>query len=300
MTNNSLDDFAPNSQLSTQTMLKQNENFRDILWTTDIKRELPVFLSEKGLGSLPTLTIIDMFEEVYKESPKECALFFEKYGQWNGWTWNHYHKEVVAFALALISIGIEPYKTVNILGFNSPEWFSAFIGGIYACVIPTGIYPTNNSETCVYIAEHSECACLVLDSVTQFRKYEKHLHKLKNLKAIVFYCDLRDKDLKAMLNPYVPIYLWKDFIEIGKKSTVDLEFKNRIKIQKPGNCCNIVYTSGTTGHPKAVLLSHDNLTWTVRATKAQTAHLTGDKNRHVSYLPLSHIAGQLNDIISIS
>lgn len=241
---------------------------------------------------------MDLFEECVKEFPKDEAFFFERDGQWQSWTWNHYHKEVLNFAKAIINIGIEPYKCVNILGFNSPEWFTAFIGGMYSCVIPSGIYLTNNSETCSYIAEHSECALLVLDSLAQYKKYEPYLDKLKNLKAIVFYCNLTDKELRSMINPYCTIYLWNDFIEMGRKATVDLDLSNRIKMQKPGNCCNIVYTSGTTGQPKAVLLSHDNLTWVANNFYYNYREIIPNaRSKIVSYLPLSHIAGQVFDIL---
>lgn len=292
-------DFTPTTQLSSSTLLnsKSEDKFKDILWTSDIKKELPIFLSKEPYGSIPAGTIMDIFEDAVNEDPKEEALFIERGGQWVSWTWNHYHKEVIGFAKALINCGIEPYKTVNILGYNSPEWYAAFIGGIYANVVPTGVYLTNNSETCVYIAEHSECGCLVLDSVEQYKKYEKELPKLKSLKAIVFYCDLKEEELKAMVNPYVTIYLWKDFIEVGKKANNDLEFNQRVRMQNPGNCCDIVYTSGTTGQPKAVLLSHDNLVWTGRCLMKRYTDMVGESNRVVSYLPLSHIAGQVNDLI---
>ena len=296
---NSMNDYAPISQISTATILSSRaaDNYKDVLWTTDISKELPVFLTKDPYGSIAPLTMMDIFEEAVKESPKDEALFIERKGKWVSWTWNHYHKEVTNFAKALINIGVEPYKTVNILGHNSPEWFAAFMGGCYACVVPTGVYLTNNSESCVYIAEHSECGCLVLDSLEQYKKYERDLPKLKSLKAIVFYCDLKEEELKAMVNPYVAIYLWKDFVELGRKGNNDLEFNQRIRMQKPGNCCNIVYTSGTTGQPKAVLLSHDNLTWTGKSLLMRYYHLIGDRNRVVSYLPLSHIAGQVNDLI---
>jgi long-chain-fatty-acid--CoA ligase ACSBG len=254
-------------------------------------------MSNTKEGKITPLTIMDVFERRVKDTPKEEALFIERNGQWTSWTWNHYHKEVVAFAKALINIGIEPYKTVNILGFNSPEWFTAFMGGVYACIIPTGIYNTNNSETCLFIAEHSECACLVVDSLEQYNKYAKDLGKLKSLKAVIFYCDIKEDQLKSMVNPYVPIYLWKDFIELGRKASVELEFNDRVRMQKPGNCCNIVYTSGTTGFPKAVLLSHDNMTWLIQVFYNIFYEILGDNNRIVSYLPLSHIAGQINDLL---
>lgn len=65
---------------------------------------------------------------------------------------------------------------------------------------------------------------------------------------------------------------------------------------QPGHCCTLVYTSGTTGMPKAVMLSHDNYTWTKRALES---HYPRDPNlidRMVSYLPLSHVASQFSDI----
>lgn len=299
--NNSLTEFTPIIQLSTNTILdsQKDKKFKNVIWTIDVKTELPIFLTKSGFGAVPAQTVIDIFEEVTSISPKEDALFIERGGNnnWISWTWNHYHKEVTFFAKALINVGIEPYRTVNILGYNAPEWFAAFMGGIYACVVPTGIYNTNNAETCMYIAEHSEMGCLVVDSIAQYKKYEKDLSRLKHLKAVVIFGETtKEEDIKALVNPYVTIYLWKDFIEVGRRANVDLEFEDRKRMQKPGNACDIVYTSGTTGTPKAVLLSHDNLVWTAKNLYINYKNLIGEKNKGVSYLPLSHIAGQINDI----
>jgi long-chain-fatty-acid--CoA ligase ACSBG len=92
--------------------------------------------------------------------------------------------------------------------------------------------------------------------------------------------------------------LWNEFISLGQNSALDKELSHRISIQKPGNCCNIVYTSGTTGFPKAVMLSHDNMTWTGLSFTIEYGYLLNGNNRAISYLPLSHIASQYNDIIS--
>ena len=239
-----------------------------------------------------------MFEECLKENKDQEFLFVERKGKWISWTWEYFATQINYFAKAVISIGVEPYQTVNILGFNSPEWFTAFMGGIYACAPPVGIYLTNNSEACGYVTEHSACGVLVVDSEEQYHKYDKILGKLKSLKAIILAYEIENDEVKKLLNPYVTIYTWKDFLQLGKKATVDLEFQRRINMQKPGNCCNVVYTSGTTGNPKAVLLSHDNITFTVRSLKERVQSNVPDRQRVVSYLPLSHIAGQIFDIFS--
>lgn len=295
-----LEQFAPNVQISTETILKssESEEYKNVLWTTEIKRELPVFLGRETENSMRPMTVMEMFEEAVQSEKDNKALFIEREGQWINFTWNQFHKFVINFAKAAISIGVEPYQTVNILGFNAPEWYFAFIGGMYAAVVPVGVYITNNSETCVYIAQHSDCGLLVVDSIEQYKKYESHLSELKKLKAVVIYGTTKQEEIKALINQYVPIYSWYDFIGIGMKASCDIELAKRIEKQKPGNCCDVVYTSGTTGNPKAVLLSHDNLTYTTKAGRTLFKEKFPERLRIVSYLPLSHIAGQIFDIMS--
>ena len=77
-----------------------------------------------------------------------------------------------------------------------------------------------------------------------------------------------------------------------------------IQKQRPGECCVLIYTSGTTGNPKGVMISHDNLIFNGAAistdfiNKIPDTLLTEPENkRMVSYLPLSHIAGLMSDIV---
>jgi long-chain-fatty-acid--CoA ligase ACSBG len=72
----------------------------------------------------------------------------------------------------------------------------------------------------------------------------------------------------------------------------------RVADQKPGHCCTLIYTSGTTGNPKAVMISHDNVTFTTRANIEHHPDFVSGPLRVVSYLPLSHIAAQIVDIHS--
>jgi len=66
---------------------------------------------------------------------------------------------------------------------------------------------------------------------------------------------------------------------------------------KPGHCCTLVYTSGTTGMPKGVMLSHDNYVWTKKALNDFHKRDPNERLSCVSYLPLSHVAAQFTDIV---
>jgi long-chain-fatty-acid--CoA ligase ACSBG len=83
------------------------------------------------------------------------------------WTFGQYLSDVVAFAKSLHAIGVDSFKAVNIMGFNSPEWAISFIGSIFHNNIASGVYTTNGPEACLYQASHSEAQVVVVDNVQQ-------------------------------------------------------------------------------------------------------------------------------------
>ena len=66
------------------------------------------------------------------------------------WTWNQYWYDALRFAKACHSLGCKDMSAVAIMGFNSPEWAIAFIGGIMNNQVNTGIYGTNAPDACLY------------------------------------------------------------------------------------------------------------------------------------------------------
>jgi long-chain-fatty-acid--CoA ligase ACSBG len=149
----------------------------------------------------------------------------------------------------------------------------------------TGIYTSNSVDSCKHVLKTSEASIVVVDSDAQMEKIQIIRHELPKLKAIV-----------QISTPSHENVLWWNDLEKINTSEVENEYQRRLAEISANECCALVYTSGTVGNPKAVMVSHDNLTWT---TKVISEHLTMTKDKRevfMSYLPLSHMAGQILDV----
>jgi len=213
---------------------------------------------------------------------------------WTAWTWKEYRQNVDAFAKSLISLGFGKADVINVLGFNAPEWHFANFGAIMAGGIAAGIYTTNGPDACKYISEHSEAKVVVVEGIKQLEKYYSIAKDLPHLKALVVYGpDDVTADVKAKVS--VSVYKFDEFVTLGK-GVSDAELKARGKAQKASEVTTLIYTSGTTGPPKAVMITHDNITWTAKAQLATMARPLDNNDCMISYLPLSHIAAQMLDM----
>eukprot|EP00731_Ephydatia_muelleri_P030982 Em0022g496a len=175
----------------------------------------------------------------------------------------------------------------GILGFNSPEWMVCDVAAIFAGGLPTGIYTTSKPDACQFVANNCSANVICVEDEKQLAKILQIRDQLPHLKAIVQY--------KGKLSQQYPNVLeWDQFMELGK-DVDDSVIEEKIKAQRPEQCALLVYTSGTTGDPKGVMLSHDNITWTLKAIKS-TFNLGFGEDHGVSYMPLSHTAGQISEV----
>lgn len=253
-------------------------------WVSSPNAEFPIQVAE---GDVKPRTVIEVFQHRVAETPNTKALSVERDGEWKTWTYQQYYDECKAAARAMIKLGLERFHAVCIIGFNSPEWFIADIGAIFAGGFAAGIYTTNSAEACHFVANDCEANVIFVENEAQLKKILQVRSQLPQLKAIVQYIGK-----PSVQDP--TIYSWEDFLKIGQDKETDTILEARMADQKPGHCCTLIYTSGTTGNPKGVMLSHDNMTWT---TSRFEVVLTKGKEEHfVSYLPLSHVAAQMVDI----
>ena len=232
-------------------------------------------------GPQQKLRVMDVFDRTVRSHGPKPALRFKRHGAWQTITWSEYHKQVRQVARALISLGTKAGSGVAIIGYNCPEWFFADVGAIYAGAVPAGIYTTNSAEQCEYIASHSEAAVVFVDDEEQLAKFLAVRSRLPTIKALV---------LMHGESSVPGVYSWSKFLGLGLNTT-EQELDKRIAAQSPDAMATLIYTSGTTGTPKAVMLTHDNLTWTAQSAVGM---IGAQPDEHIiSYLPLSHIAEQV-------
>eukprot|EP00161_Ancyromonas_sigmoides_P011097 TRINITY_DN279_c1_g1_i9.p1 TRINITY_DN279_c1_g1~~TRINITY_DN279_c1_g1_i9.p1 ORF type:complete len:820 (-),score=470.30 TRINITY_DN279_c1_g1_i9:204-2639(-) len=259
-------------------------------WTTDPAGVVPLKVTASGPGSEKPLTVMNVFDDAAARYPDKVALREKRDGAttWTELTYKEYHAQVLRMARALVKIGVRAHSGVAILGFNSFEWFIADLAAIYAGAMAAGIYTTNGPEACHYIVEHCDAEVCFVQNEAQLKKILEVRDRLPALKAIVVW----QGELPADMDDSV--MTWEQMIALGDDESLEAPLTERIAAQEPGHCCTLIYTSGTTGNPKAVMITHDNVTWTARTT-SNVLEIDND-SQIISYLPLSHIAAQMVDI----
>eukprot|EP01066_Platyproteum_vivax_P010042 Platyproteum_vivax@DN4469_c0_g1_i1.p1 len=252
--------------------------------------ETPV--AKSGLASKPGFFFTKCIQTCAEIKPDKHALKWEKPdGTLDSWTWAYYWKQINTFSRALIEIGMPKFGSVAIMGFNSRHWFVSNLGAMNIGAKSAGIYTTSDSSICTYIVEHSEATVVCFDDL-------KHLDKFNDSAAITHFVywgkETPNADLKARLGDR--FFTWDNFMALGHEKHQKVVDQRR-ETGDPRSCCILVYTSGTTGLPKGAMISHDALCFVGEMGKAYLHHRFSPEEEVVSYLPLSHIAAQVVDIV---
>jgi long-subunit acyl-CoA synthetase (AMP-forming) len=213
------------------------------------------------------------------------AMRVKRGGGWRTVTWGAYARDARRAAKSLVKLGVQPQKGIALVGYNCPEWLIADTGAILAGAVPAGIYTTNSAAQARYIADHCEAKVAFADTPEQAAKFIAEEERLPHLEVVV-QMHGKPEEKKTRLR----MISWDQFLALGDDVS-DADLDARIAAQKPDDVCTLIYTSGTTGDPKAVMITHRNITWTAR-TVLDTLTFT-DNEVTISYLPLSHIAEQM-------
>lgn len=283
-------------------LAKIDNSCKNLYWTTDINTEIPIKYNlndDQGLVSVTPKTIPQCLLENVQTHRDWPSLHAETSpDNWTLWTWGDVWRISFNFAKSLLAFGVNYRAAVNIIGYNHPMWIFAFYGTVIADNVAVGVYMTSTPSACEYVADHSDCELVVCEDLKQADKYLGMLDKLPKIKGIVVWSIPRFEK-----KPHPILMGWEEFLDLGSQCPVESSkyedtLYERMEKQVPGMCCNIVYTSGTTGNPKGVMLTHDTMYFmSNKYLKSwDTEGLVDGQERVVSYLPLSHSAAQTYDL----
>ncbi|XP_045527961.1 long-chain-fatty-acid--CoA ligase ACSBG2-like isoform X1 [Pieris brassicae] len=257
-----------------------------ITWKPDGRVKLR--MSNRGFASEPPISVPGLLSRTVARYPDETALCTKRNGKWEKLTYRQYQEKVRTIAKAFLKLGLERYHSVCILGFNSEEWYISDLAAIHAGGYAAGIYTTNSPEACFHCLESSRANICAVQDKKQLDKILSIRSRLPHLKAIIQW--------EGQVDTSIPgVYNWKQLMEMGAKEP-DTQLDNVLKTIAVNECCTLVYTSGTVSQPKAVMLSHDNLTWDAYSCTLRVDNVQPAIDRIISYLPLSHVAAQVIDI----
>lgn len=276
---------------------KEEDPLKNVIWATDPHVELPVMMGKEGRAAVPAITVMEAWNQLLPTIGTKPALNDKINGKWVTLTYQQYYNLAVKFAQGLTRLKISPRSAVSILGYNQSAWNIAFFGGIFANCVSCGHYLTNGPEAVEFVLTHSDSEVMVVENQEQLDKVLQIWDLCPKLKYVLVW---REYTLEPKYEKFADRVMSQDkFLTFESTPALIAETEARMRVQKPGHAISYVYTSGTTGNPKGVMLSHDNYVWTANATTDPIIDQYKAEGRAiscVSFLPLSHVAAQYCDL----
>ncbi|KAH8178255.1 AMP-binding enzyme domain-containing protein [Sarocladium implicatum] len=290
----------PGSEKPNRTPVYRHWLYRDKPLLATFEPELP--------------TAYHMMEDsAIRHAHKRCLgwrSWDQKTQDWTGFydwmTYAQFHERKNNFGAGVVEVhdrlGLhnDAKYGVGILSPNRPEWQITDMGLISQALYSVALYPTLGPETTEFIIKDAELSCIVC-SLPFVPTLIKLAPRVPNLKAII--CmdtldqgELKDHSKASLLNSFaaehgIQLYTMDEVEALGVAS------QRQARPPSPNDILTINYTSGTTGNPKGVVLTHSAAVAAAAASRASTP--SSKKQVHMSYLPLAHIYGRLVDMTAL-
>jgi long-chain acyl-CoA synthetase len=205
---------------------------------------------------------------------------------WQTITWAQTHQTALDLAAGLIALGLQPGERVAMMLPNRLEHVLSDYATVHAGGVPVTFYATLAPDQIAYQAADCDARIAVLDGADQLARWEPALAEQPGLLKVIVRnaaaCPAGDRFIS-----------WADFAALGaaQRAADPGPLEQRMGMVTPESPAALLYTSGTTGNPKGVFISHASIEYELAATVK-----AGNFRPHVrwvSYLPLAHIAERM-------
>jgi long-chain acyl-CoA synthetase len=226
--------------------------------------------------------LVELFERTATRRAAAPFLWAKRDGAYQPWTWQWVAREARILARALGARGVRPGDRVLLVAENRPEWAIADLAIMAAGAITVPAYTTNTTETHAYLLNHSEAAAAIVSGDRLARPLLPALAQAPSIKFLIAMEPLRDAEQLA-----VPVLAWAEALALGERTAAT--GADPVTALTHDDLACFIYTSGTGGNPKGVMLTHGNIISNVAGAQAvlKTLDLSDDEV-FLSFLPLSH------------
>jgi long-chain acyl-CoA synthetase len=207
-------------------------------------------------------------------------------GEWRTLTWAGTRTRALETAAGFAALGLEAGDVVALMMPNRSEHILADLGAVHAGGIPTTVYATLAPDQIAFVAGDCSAKYAVLNGRDQLDRWEPVLDRLPELRKVIV--------VEAADCPAGDRYLsWDAFTELGRKELAadPAAIDRRWQAVKPEDTVTLLYTSGTTGDPKGVLITHSMVLH--EGAMVKRSSVLPDHPAGVSYLPFAHIADRV-------
>ena len=223
------------------------------------------------------------------------AMIYQGFGseQWKSYSWNDFSRNVKVVSNAMLNIGVRVQENIGVFSQNCPQYLFCDYGawGIRAVTVP--FYATSSEQQIQYIINDSKIRFLFVGEQEQYEKAHRVLALCPTLERIIVF----DKTVK--LNALDPNALYfDDFLKLGGGLPRQSEVEQRCKDATFDDLANILYTSGTTGESKGVMLTVGQYHAALEAN--QKCVNVKDDDRVLNFLPFAHIFEKAWAVLSVS
>lgn len=227
----------------------------------------------------------DLIQNQAKKLGNSVALKYKNYetGDWDNVSWNEFSDIVTSVSNALLELNVGIQENIGVFSQNKPECLYVDFGayGIRAVTIP--FYATSSETQVLYMLTDASIRYMFVGEQLQYDVLSKVMALGTNIQKIVVF----DRNVKLDPQDRISIY-FEDFLEMGKEHKHQAEVDKRISESHSMDIANILYTSGTTGDSKGVMLHHICYESALAAHHQRFPEL-GTKDLVMNFLPYTHV-----------